>query len=101
MTKKSRPAGLVFLGSFTDTEDLAVSLVIDSDCHQHRDIGYLPGPGALQNDSVQVNIGEFTLYGPITPFFDLDVDLLVEVADGSGTDLGTPESLGDVFDTSY
>lgn len=98
MAQKARPAGLVLLGPFADAEDLAISLIVDAYGHQYRHVGHFAAPGALEHDAVQIDIGKLPFDGTVTPLLDLGVDLLVEVADGAGTDLGSPQGFGNVFD---
>jgi len=96
--QEAGPAGLVLLGAFDNAEDLAVTVLIDPDSHEHGDVGHFTGPGTFQHDPVEVDIGICLRDRLIPPGFNGRVDLLVEVADGSGTDLGAPEGFGDVLD---
>ena len=98
MSQEVRPTGLVFFGSFTNTENLAVAMLIYANGYQYGNVAYFATPGALQDDAVQIDIGMFASDRPIAPFIDLGVDLLVEVADGAGTNLGPPQSFGNVLD---
>jgi hypothetical protein len=47
MAQKAAPAGLIFFGTFHDTEHLAKAIFGYTDGHKNRYIAHLIGPGAL------------------------------------------------------
>jgi hypothetical protein len=69
--EEARPTGLVFIGSFADTENLAVAMFIYANGHQYGNVADLAAPGALQDYAVQVDIRMIALNGAIAPFLNL------------------------------
>ena len=95
--QEAAPARLVLLSALHDAQDLPVTLRVDRDRHQQRDIAHLSGPAALQDDPVQINIGMSALDRPVPPGLDLPVDLLVEVGYRCRAHSRAPQRLGDVL----
>lgn len=75
-------------------------MFVDINGDQYGNIADFATPGAFKDDSVQVNIGVLPFDGAITPLLDFNVDLLVEVADSSGTYFCPRQGFGDIFDTT-
>jgi len=98
--EEARPPGLILLGAFDDAEDLAISLGIDGNRHQQRDVANLARPGALHHDAVEVDVGMLTLDRPVPPLIDRRVDLLVEVADRRWRHPRAPQRFRDVLDAT-
>jgi site-specific DNA recombinase len=99
---QERPPALgVLLAALRHPRDLAVPVAADPDRHQHRHVLDLAAPGALQPDAVEVDVGVLPLDGAVAPRLDLAVDLLVQLADGAGRDLGPPQRLGDVLHPAH
>jgi hypothetical protein len=53
--QKRRPAGFVLL-ALADPQDLAKSFRIDGRGHQQRNVADLPGPAALHDNAVEVEV---------------------------------------------
>src|SRR3974377_2345521 len=70
-------ARLVLLGTLADTKYLSVSIVVDADRDQQRDIAHLTSPAALEHNAAEIHIRMLALDRPIAPSFDRSIDLLV------------------------
>lgn len=97
MAQEIGPSGLVFLDAFDDSQNLAVAMLIDSDRHKDGHVGHLTGPAALEYDPVEIHIPKALLDPLVSPSFNGLVNLLVEITDGSRTDLRAPERFGDIL----
>jgi len=99
--QEREPARLVLLHAFCCTDDLPVPFLVDRHRHQDRDVLVFAAPVALQVDSIQVDVGILALQWPLAPFLDVDVHLLVQLADGAGRHARTPQDLRDVLHTAH
>ena len=79
--EKGAPASFVFLRAFADTQDCPEAFLIDTNGDQHRDVSDFAGPGAFEDQAVEVNVGMTALDRLVAPSLNPLVDLLVESAD--------------------
>ena len=99
--EKALPTGLVLLVPLGNAQHLAMAVLAHTNGHQHRDITDLAGPTALEHDAVEVDVRIPAFDRPVPPGLDVLVDLLVELADRRGADLGAPQRFGDVLHPAY
>ena len=80
--EKTDPAGFVFFHALSSTQNLAVSVLIDRDCHQDRDIFIFSAPVSAQIDAVHIDIRILAaLQRTVPPVLDMDVSFLIQLAD--------------------
>ena len=98
--EEADPAGLVLFHALSGTQDLTVSILIDRNRHQNGYIFKLSAPVAAQIDPIHIDIRiPPTLQRTVTPIFNVDIRLLVQLTDGGGRHLATPQSLGNILYT--
>jgi hypothetical protein len=54
--RNPRPSRLVLLRAFDNAQDLAITLGVDGDCDQQRDVANLAGPAALHHDAIEIDV---------------------------------------------
>lgn len=77
-----------------------VAILINPDGNKDGNVLNLASPAAFQEHTIYVNIRIIAAKRTGSPFFDVFVSFLIEVADRSGRDLGSPQSFGDVLDSA-
>src|SRR5262249_8749506 len=101
MAEEALPACLVLLRSLGNAQDVTIPVAVHTDRDQDRHVTDLAAPAALERDAVHVDVAVFLLDRSLPPLLDPGVDLLIELADRAGTDLGAPQRFGDVLDATH
>ena len=70
---------MVLFHTFGSTEDLAVTILINTDGNKYRYVLDLAAPTTFQVHTVNVDIGVIAGKGPTTPFVDVFVGFLIKV----------------------
>ena len=100
--EEADPAGLVLFHAFGGTQNLTKTILIYGNCHQNSHIFVLSASVAAQVDAVHVDIRiPSALQRAVAPVLDVDVGVLVQLADGGRRDLAAPQRLGDVLHTAH
>ena len=82
--KEVFPTCLVLFHPFGSTQYLAVAILIDGNCYQNSYVFVLTSPIPTEIDSVHIDIRIVPLQWAVAPLLNVDVRLLVKLADGSG-----------------
>ena len=99
--EEAAPAFLAFACALACSEYLPVAVFGHPYRDKYRDAGHFAAPAALQVDAVNEHVGVFPAYGPVSPFLDLAVYLLVQVAHRRSTHARAPQELRDVFHAAH
>lgn len=96
--EKILPAFKIFLEPFSSSYDLAVSVTGHPCGDKDGNVLILFAPASFKKDSIHICVWIVILQRSVTPFFDVFIYFLVQVADRTLRYLGTPESFCDIFD---
>ena len=98
--KEVNPTGLVLFHTLSSTQNFTISVLIDGDCNQNGHIFILSAPISAQIDAIHIDIRiAATLQRAVTPFLNVDIGFLIQLADGGGRYLAAPQGLSDVLHT--
>ena len=86
------PAFFVFLHAFSRADDLAIAIIINTDGNKDGNVLKLTSPAAFKECVIHVNIWIIPAKRTGSPFLDVRVSFLIEVADRSRRDLGSPQN---------
>ena len=96
--EEADPAGLVLLHALCRAQNLPVSVLIDRNRHQYGHVFVLSAPVPTQIDAIHVHIRILSaLQWTVSPVLDVDISLLVQLADCGGRYLAAPQRLRDVL----
>src|ERR1700751_293373 len=98
MPQEPAPALQILLFPLRHAQNLPKTIGPDADRYQHRDVAHLPGPSALEEDAIEVQVGKFADNLAIAPRLDVPVNLLVEARDRTRAHPRAPQCFGDVLD---
>ena len=89
--KETDPAGLVLFHPFGSTQYFTVSVLVDNNCNQNRNIFVFFTSVAVQIDSIHIDVGILPiLQREVAPIFDMNIGFLVQLADGGRRNLAAP-----------
>ena len=83
MTKKGTPAFRIFLGPFTNSENMAVTVGAYSDGNKHGNVLDLPAPASLEPNPIEVDVNVLAFNRSRPPSLNSLIDLLVQFAHGT------------------
>src|ERR1700741_5313472 len=101
MPQEPAPALQILLSPLRHAQNLPKTIGPDADRYQHRDVAHLPGPAALEDDAIEVQVGKFTDDLAIAPRLDVPVNLLVKARDRARAHSRAPQCFGDVLDSPH
>ena len=98
--EETDPAGLVLLHTLNSAQNLAVSVLINSNSNPNSYIFKFSVPVAAQIDPIHIDIRiPPTLQRTVPPIFKVDIRFLIQLADSGRIDLAAPQGLGDILHT--
>ena len=98
----SNAAFFVFLHFFGSADDFAVTVLVDRNSSKDGYVLELAAPAALEIDAIDKDIRILVSWKwTVAPSLDVSIRFLVEVADGTRQNSGSPERFGDILNTAH